>query len=74
MHNDLNGKTNKPKRKNKQTQTGKKKKRQFGALKKKPKRKNKQTQTEKQKRDRSVLIGTIGARGSRLVGARGYGS
>ena len=42
--------------------------------KKKPKRKNKQTQTEKQKRDRSVLIGTIEARGSRLVGARGYGS
>ena len=42
--------------------------------KKKPKRKNKQTQTEKQKRDKSVLIGTIGARGSRLVGARGYGS
>ena len=35
---------------------------------------HKQTQTEKQKRDRSVLIGTIGARRSRLIGARGYGS
>ena len=35
---------------------------------------HKQTQTEKQKRDRSVLIGTIGALGSRLIGARGYGS
>ena len=35
---------------------------------------HKQTQTEKQKRDRSVLIGTIGACGSCLIGARGYGS
>ena len=38
------------------------------------KKKKKKSQTEKQKRDRSVLIGTIGAYGSRLVGARGYGS
>ena len=41
-------------------------------LAKKKKEIHKQTQTEKQKRDRSVLIGMIGARGygSCLIGAR----
>ena len=55
MNNDLNGKTNKPKRKNKQTQTGKKRRDRSVLKKKKPKWKNKQTQTAKQKRDRYVL-------------------
>ena len=32
---------------------------------------HKQTHTDKQQRDKSVLIGTIGARGSCLIGARG---
>ena len=71
-----NGKTNKPKRQNKkETDRCLKTNTEIYLLKKK-------TQTEKQKRDRSVLIGTngargsrlVGARGSRLVGARGYGS
>ena len=73
-----NGKTNKPKRQNKkETDRCLKTNTEIYLLKKKkkkPKRKNKKTQTEKQKRDRSVLIETIGARGSRLVEARGYGS
>ena len=39
-----------------------------------PNGKTNKPKQEKKKRDRSVLIGMIGARGSRLVGARGYGS
>ena len=67
-----NVKTNKPKRQNKkEIDRCLKINTEIYLLKKKKKKK---TQTEKQKKDRSVLIGTIGAHGSRLVGARGYGS